>query len=164
MHPGFSIFCPVFILVSSFFAQPVLGRIWFVKADAAGINDGSSWTDAFLDLQDALGAAESGDEIWLARGLYTPDRGTMDRAGVFRMMGGVPLYGGFAGWEDCRDDRDWVANPTILSGDLNGDDGPHDCAVFSDCCRAHEGITCDNLPCQERVCARRPGCCGNDPN
>ncbi|MDO8629702.1 MAG: right-handed parallel beta-helix repeat-containing protein [Phycisphaerales bacterium] len=136
-------------------------RVIYVHADATGANDGSSWTDAFLDLQDALGAAESGDEIWLAGGRYTPDRGTMDRAGVFRMMGGVPLYGGFAGWEECRDDRDWAANPTILSGDLNGDDGPHDCADFSDCCRVHEGITCDNLSCQERVCAHLPDCCGS---
>ncbi|UCG88236.1 MAG: hypothetical protein JSW71_06735, partial [Gemmatimonadota bacterium] len=35
----------------------------YVDDDAPGANDGSSWTDAFRDLQDALAIAQYGDEI-----------------------------------------------------------------------------------------------------
>ena len=37
--------------------------IRYVDADAPGANDGTSWEDAFRDLQDALDVAEDGDEI-----------------------------------------------------------------------------------------------------
>jgi len=106
------------------------GTIHYVDVDATtGGNNGSTWADAFTDLQDALGAAVDGNEIWVAEGTYTPATehgGTGDRFRSFQLINGVALYGGFdpdAGdteWED----RDWESNPTILSGDLNGDDGP----------------------------------------
>ena len=96
----------------------------FVDADASGANNGTSWSDAYTDLQDALGAAVSGDEIWVAAGTYIPSSGS-DRTVSFVLSDGVGLYGGFAGSETLRSQRDPAANPTILSGDLNGDDGPN---------------------------------------
>lgn len=140
-------------------SQPLLAATWFVNATAQGQNSGGSWDDAFLDLQDALDVAQAGDEIWVASGTYKPDRGTGDRTISFVMVPGVPLYGGFAGWESSLNERDWRANPTVLSGDLNGDDGPRNCALVSDCCREHEGFGCDNPACEARVCSQRPECC-----
>ena len=50
-------------------AQPC---IIYVDADANGLNDGSSWTDAFNDLQGALSVALPGDKIRVAQGTYKP--------------------------------------------------------------------------------------------
>ncbi|MCU0494660.1 MAG: hypothetical protein MUD01_23995, partial [Chloroflexaceae bacterium] len=35
----------------------------------------------------------------------------------------MAIYGGFAGSEIARSQRDWVTNVATLTGDLNGDDG-----------------------------------------
>ncbi|MBC7234987.1 MAG: right-handed parallel beta-helix repeat-containing protein [Chloroflexi bacterium] len=100
-------------------AQQREGRIILVRAGASGAADGTSWEDAFPDLQRALAAAQAGDEIWVATGLYRPGS---DREASFYLHAGVKLYGGFRGDERDRDERNWSAYPTILSGDLNGDD------------------------------------------
>jgi hypothetical protein len=54
-------------------ALPKLPAIYYVDVDAAGANNGSSWDDAFTNLQSALIAAESGDEVRVAQGIYTPE-------------------------------------------------------------------------------------------
>ena len=52
-------------------STPLTAQI-FVNASATGANDGSSWSDAYTDLQSALGQASPGDEIWVAAGVYNP--------------------------------------------------------------------------------------------
>ncbi len=150
------------IAVLLLLAAPVNAGVLYVNASATGSADGSSWVDAFTDLQDALALAQVGDEIWMAAGTYKPDRGTGDRKMFFVVPAGVDLYGGFAGWEECLDERDWIANETILSGDLNDDDTPQGCAAFSDCCREHEGPGCEDPACEALVCSGIPQCC--NPN
>jgi len=89
----------------------------YVNGSADGANDGANWADAYTDIQVALGVAQSGDEIWVAAGIYKPTEDT-DRTVSFMMRDGVSLYGGFAGGETSLDQRDWIANETILSGDI----------------------------------------------
>jgi hypothetical protein len=99
----------------------------FVRASAPPGGDGLSWQTAFQDLRSALSLATedpSITEIWVAAGTYRPDRGQLNRDDSFILISGVALYGGFAGNESDLDDRDPDANPTILSGDLQGDDQP----------------------------------------
>jgi len=91
--------------------------ILFVDQRAAGLNTGTSWTDAYTDLQDALDAASASDQIWVAAGTYTPTSGN-DRSQSFVLASGVALYGGFAGGETSLDQRDWTTNVTLLSGDI----------------------------------------------
>ena len=81
--------------------------------------DGLTWTKAFTNVQSALVAADSGVEIWVATGIYTPGTALTN---TFTLTSGVELYGGFAATETLRTQRDWAANPTVLSGDIAGDD------------------------------------------
>jgi len=96
----------------------------YVKWDAAGANNGRSWADAFIDLQDGLAYAREHPEvreIWVAKGSYKPAQAGQ-RNVAFEMVDGVNMYGGFAGTESVRHARDAATNETVLDGDLNGDD------------------------------------------
>lgn len=94
--------------------------IYYVKPTAVGAMNCQSWDDA-CELRDALITASSGDEIWAAAGTHTPSA-TGDRTASFTLKNGIGVYGGFAGIETLRTQRDPATNVTILSGDLNGDD------------------------------------------
>ena len=110
------------IMVLPISALPVVrgaGAIRYVKTDADGANNGSSWANAYTSLQLALADATSGDEVWVAADVYTP--GTQ-RTDTFTLNDGVAVYGGFAGTETSRDQRSWEVNKTILSGDIARDD------------------------------------------
>ncbi len=103
-----------------------LTNVIFVDKDRPG-DDGTTWAKAFKHLQDALAVAGSGCEIWVAEAIYRPDEnkdnptGTGSRYAYFHLISGVGIYGGFEGNETTRNQRDWVANPTTLSGDLDED-------------------------------------------
>jgi hypothetical protein len=118
------------LLLGVFASGARAGTIYVNAALATGANNGTSWADAFqgtIGLQSALGVALAGDEIWVAQGTYKPTTGTT--RSVYFQVGGNQIYGGFAGTESALDQRDWVANVTTLSGDLNGNDGS---GVFTD--------------------------------
>lgn len=77
---------------------------------------GGSWTQT-CGLIQAINAALPGDQIWVKAGTYKPTSGT-DRTISFIPKNGVAIYGGFAGNETFLEQRDPVANLTILSGDI----------------------------------------------
>jgi hypothetical protein len=93
----------------------------YVKWNASGANNGTSWADAYADLQSALSAATSGNEIWVAAGTYKPSTGT-NRTSTFQLKGDVSVYGGFAGTEMALYQRNIETNVTILSGDIDDND------------------------------------------
>jgi hypothetical protein len=123
----------IVVLVSSFTAS---GKVIYVDADASGpFHTGSTWTYAYKHTQDALTEANFSAkpvEIHVAQGIYQPDEtstypdGTGDRYATFQLINGVILKGGYAGnGQPDPDMRDFTFYETILSGDLNGDDGPN---------------------------------------
>jgi len=114
--------------------------LYYVDSSATGTNDGSSWTNAFSNLQEALNTAYNGDQIWVAAGTYFPyseEMGETASSGkngktmspaitprdyYFEIPSGVAVYGGFNGTETALDERDNIkGNPTILSGDIQQD-------------------------------------------
>jgi hypothetical protein len=101
-------------------------EIVYVNAAAAESGAGTSWSDALVDLSEALALADgslfSVREIWVAQGTYKPAGVGGSRAATFDVPDGVEVYGGFFGQETERAHRNPVRYRTVLSGDLNGDD------------------------------------------
>ena len=97
----------------------------FVNAGlTSGANNGTSWTDAYQGpggLASALTASVSGDQIWVAAGTYKPTTGTA-RTVFLTLKTGVAIYGGFVGTEAKLAQRDWATHPTVVTGDLLGND------------------------------------------
>ncbi len=120
-------FCALFLV----WPGVIFGRILYVDSAASGRQDGSSWTGAFKYLQDALAVVVAGDEIRVAQGQYRPDQGTWiqpgDREATFQLINGVTILGSFAGAAGADpEQRDPAGFPTILTGDLAGNDDPQD--------------------------------------
>lgn len=103
------------------------GTRYYVNANSVTPIDGLSWNNAFTELQDALVVAQVGDEIWIAQGVYYPDQGIAQTdnaaASTFNIVKDVKLYGGFNGTESDRSQRKPLTNITVLSGDIDDNDG-----------------------------------------
>ena len=88
------------------------GVIVRVSPNGNDANDGSSWVQAKLTVQAGIDlASASGGEVWVQAGAYR-ERITLHPYAY--------VYGGFAGTEDARDQRDWKAHVTILNGQAAG--------------------------------------------
>ena len=122
----------VLLSVTSLFAQ---NKLYVNATNGNDNNDGTSWLKAFETIQAALDIAKANDEICVAAGTYFPtkkiaemtadNQPTSERTKSFVIPKGVKLYGGFPrGATDVTTmaQRNWEANPTILSGDFNDDD------------------------------------------
>lgn len=101
----------------------------FVDADAAGTGDGSSWANAYTNLNDALLAAPAGSSVWIAEGTYT----TPDSVSFF-IDKELTVLGGFFGTETAASAANPALYPTILSGDVAGNDvvGAYDSTGYVD--------------------------------
>ncbi|MBN2131211.1 MAG: right-handed parallel beta-helix repeat-containing protein [Sedimentisphaerales bacterium] len=106
-------------------------RIIYVDDDATCEGNGSSWTEAYRCLQDALMKTDTVSEaveIRVAQGMYKPDQGAGLQAGdadaTFGILNGVTIRGGYAGLgEPDPNACDPSLYETILSGDLQDNDG-----------------------------------------
>ena len=106
-------------------------RIRYVKPGGSDMNSGDSWEAAYRTIQHAIDALAATPgmpgEVWVAAGTYEPTTYLEDNPNYpasFRMSDGISVYGGFAGTETSKADREikaggmpWdFANVTILQG------------------------------------------------
>ncbi len=121
----------LYLLLLTVVCPAVFGKIIYVDNDTVGLNDGTSWENAYVYLQDALADANDSEkpiEIRVAAGTYKPDQGAEqtpgDRGETFQLIDNITIKGGFAGLrEPDLNARDIELYKTILSGDLKQDDG-----------------------------------------
>jgi hypothetical protein len=105
----------------------VTGQVKYVNAFAAfGNNNGSSWANAFTNLQSALTANTCNDlfDVYVSANTYKPAVSDVNTS--FNIQTGMRLYGGFAGFEKSINQRNMTlihsTNKTTLSGDLGSND------------------------------------------
>jgi len=112
MRKTFFVFLLI-ILTSTSFA---LTR--YVTSAGSGSMNGSSWINAYpsASLQLAINLSASGDEVWVATGIYYPTTSNT-RTISFNMKNNVSIYGSFMGTETSITQRNLMAG---LSSTLSG--------------------------------------------
>lgn len=130
----------ILLLAGLVAATPALAQtVWYVNANqATGLHNGTSWEDAFLDLQDALLPNNQelglGDQIWVAKSepaqpSYKPSvrypNDSDSRHATFFFPKTRQIYGGFLGiseqfpqGETSVTQRNPEVNLTVLDGDI----------------------------------------------
>ena len=126
----------VVFLLACVLLTDIQAKTLYVDTDANEPGTGKNWTEAFNTLQLALSHAESGDTILVAQGIYKPDSSNQIPVApctTFNLLEGLTLRGGYAGLtHDDPNVHDPVQYPTILSGDLLGNDDPNDRFTYQD--------------------------------
>lgn len=107
------------------------------NAPTSSNQDGSTWENAILSLSVGISTATTAScDLWVAAGTYIPGSTVNDS---FVLQEGLNMYGGFAGSELIFSQRDVVANATILSGDLTGNDGENFANTTENACHVVTG-------------------------
>lgn len=98
-------------MIACLLTGPAGASVIYVKHHQGATHNGQSWSTAFDKVQEAVDAAVSGDEIWVAAGTYTEN---------VVLTSGVALYGGFAGSETSRSQRNVATNVSVVDGNWAG--------------------------------------------
>lgn len=164
-HSTYRLFCVIIVSLSALFGvtQSANAETLYVDGSLTPCGNGTGWSTAYRYLQDALDFAADPEnnitQIWVKGSeTYYPDEncantgGTGDWNDTFNMINGVVILGGFDGTELDAEDRDPVANVTILSGDLDTGCGTGDCHLI-------HAPGCDDSFCCDLVCEVEPHCC-----
>ena len=101
----------LFLIISFLTALIASGATYYVVPNGAGSKNGTSWANAYADVQTAIDKASSdgGGEVWIAKGTYK-------HGSEMTMKNNVAIYGGFTGTETSKEER-VEGNNTILDGE-----------------------------------------------
>ncbi len=98
----------ILVLFTSFAFIDQAYCIVYIDKDRPG-GDGSSWENAYNTIQAAISGKDTNEEFWVAEGTYAP-------SSTLTPKSGSQFYGGFAGNETDRNQRNVTDHPTIISG------------------------------------------------
>ena len=115
IHPKSALVLAAFAALLS--SPAATAAVLCVRPGGSDADTGACWDHAKATVQGAINAAAEGDEIWVAAGTYAEH--VANRV-VSEVPVNVALYGGFAGTETARAQRDVVAHRTILDGTNSG--------------------------------------------
>jgi len=92
------------------------GEVIFVSPQGNDANSGITWASAKRTVQAGIDAAVPppgypGRQVWVKAGVYNER---------ISLRSGVHVYGGFAGWETERSQRNLLANESVLDGSSAG--------------------------------------------
>ena len=99
----------VFVVLA--FLSTTCSAAVYVKWDSPNNGPGDDWDHAYHSVQAGINASLAGEEVWVAAGTYSER---------IVLKNWLALYGGFAGGEVWRNEREWKANETILDGNQAG--------------------------------------------
>jgi len=99
-------------VTATFVPIPGVAGVVYVRKEAAGLNDGSNWVNAFTNLETAFANSGENKQIWIAGGTYKP---TGAATAGFTPLNGSQIFGGFTGFESDTN-RLWYNNFTTLTG------------------------------------------------
>ncbi len=94
-----------------FFVLSLHAKVIYVNVASANAGVGDFWHSPLNNLTSAIEKAQAGDQIWVAKGVYSES---------IVLKEGVEIYGGFAGTESALSMRDFEMNETTLNGDFRG--------------------------------------------
>ena len=83
--------------------------VWYVDGGIPASGDGTSWSQPKKTIQEAIDVANSNDEIWVKMGTYP-------LSAIIEVNKVVAIYGGFAGSETQKSQRNFEANETVVDG------------------------------------------------
>ncbi len=115
------------LLLSSLTVVPAVAQVTrYVSATGTNTNpvSATSWATSTTNLQGAVEASASGDQVWVKAGLYKPGgNGHFNRDLSFSMKNSVGIYGGFIGSETVLAQRPAITISTPSGTTLSGDVG-----------------------------------------
>ncbi len=120
--------CVTLLVVAFATTFNAFAGIWYVDIDnTSGTENGKTWETSFDTIQEGVDAAyrTGGGEVWVARGTYV----STSSSNVVNFGRGVDLFGGFAGVEGTRLERNWTENVTVIDGE-----GEKRCVSFQSEC------------------------------
>ena len=104
-------------------------NVIYVRQNASGNSNGTSWENALTSLAEAFDAASfcnNVDEIWVAEGSYLPNT-SGNRSKPFELPPGMKIYGGFPNsGNPIFSQRNPELYPTIMSADIGISNDPSD--------------------------------------
>jgi hypothetical protein len=97
------------------FSTAHASRLFVDNTAVSGLNNGTTWVNAYLNLDTAFAKSKPGDTIWVAAGRYYT---SSNRDVPFKLPNKVSVFGSFNKTEAYESERKFTQYKTFLDGDI----------------------------------------------